>query len=158
MEGKKGTEEKMKEMRTFEDFVIRYWIVLLTVIAIIVLALFISEYGNAAIIAGFSYPWYLNHRDKETRKCKHTLSFHHPYIKKILSVIMFEFVFNRNRIISIDLLEENGITPGQVAYATSVLRKRGVVKKHNAKHLKLISFKKAKEMEKSEIFKGVTWT
>ena len=148
----------MKEMRTYRDFVERYWLITLTIVMIILMILIFSEYGNAAIIAGISsFPWYLRHKEPRNG-VERTHSVHHPFIKKILSVLMFEFVFNRNSIIPIDLLEENGITQGQMSYATTVLKKKGIVENHNARHLKLVSAEKAKEMEKSEIFKGVTWT
>jgi len=36
----------MKEMKTYKDFVIRYWIVLLAIITVIVMAVFYAEYGG----------------------------------------------------------------------------------------------------------------
>jgi len=36
----------MKEMKTYKDFVIRYWIVLLLIITVIAMILLYNEYGG----------------------------------------------------------------------------------------------------------------
>jgi len=44
----------MKKMKTYKDFVLRYWIVLLAIITIILMIIIFSEYGSAAEVVAWT--------------------------------------------------------------------------------------------------------
>jgi len=98
-------------------------------------------------------PWYMkNHCNMPEKPRTFNL---YGYVKRAITIMKYEFLFNHNDIISTGLLESNGITKGQLTYTTTALMKMGVVKRYSVKYLKF-NFKKAKEMEKTAVFKGIT--
>jgi len=44
----------MKEVKSYRDFVLRYWIVLLAIITIILMIIIFSEYGSAAEVIAWT--------------------------------------------------------------------------------------------------------
>lgn len=105
-----------------------------------------------------AFPKFLKKKEKQEHKQKQKRIMPlHSFVGTILFISMLECIFNKNTIISIDILEKNGFTKGQITYSTTALEKKGVIKKYNRKHLNL-NFKKAIEVMDSTIWKGVAWT
>lgn len=147
-------------MKTYRDFVETYWIVALALITILLFLLWFMATANSLGVifpmGMVSYPWYLKQHRKKHLNVRRTV--HHPFIYRILNIMMLEFIFNRNEIISLNMLKDNGISTGQLVYATTALKEKGVVERYNTRNIKL-NFTAAKKVMSSEVFKGgATWT
>ena len=84
---------------------------------------------------------------------RHNAEFYpkYPYIYKMLQIAMLNHIFKRNDIVTTAELRENGLTKGQISYASKILHELGAVKKRNAR-MGVTDFKRAKQVMDDEIW------
>jgi len=75
----------------------------------------------------------------------------YPFVERMLQLIIFVRIFANSNVIMISEIRENGLTKGQISYASRVLNDLGVIERRH-KRAWNVNFERAKQMMDSEVW------
>lgn len=69
----------------------------------------------------------------------------HPFVERMLRLILFTHIFANSDVITMSEIRKNGLTKGQISYASRVLNGLGVIERRH-KRAWNVNFNRAREV------------